>query len=351
MTKPSPGGAWHYEPNRDYVAGLAEVFRLGNAPQLAGMLLSLADPGYGHGRLTPCYLDVPALAVFAPNDGEYSSNVVESTIQLGGIDYYSILQGSARSDPLPDLSVEQFFYHADVLSGQDVGKVRAHVGTKLDRLDLLDGGFVERAIAALDATRTGGATSIWTDLFDMFIAGTGGLWEHWTSPTANDARDKFDHVRKWFAKEASDGVFRQEALRHLSEVLIKYAAVIHGARMNLDNLMGELVDRVHEWNEKTPADTKPGSWVSLADVRDWTTSVSLGSAFKVIDMIGAAASSLIPEKQLPEDQIYHKFTAYLDAADRIVRDAVGEIDALVRELDGVRKNRHDPGVDIPVWSE
>ncbi|MPZ81807.1 MAG: hypothetical protein GEV28_15970 [Actinophytocola sp.] len=348
MTHPA-GGIWRYEPNHDYVAHLDDVFRLGNAPRLAGMLLSLANPSNLTGAATPCYLDIPAIVVVAPNDGEFTSHEVTGSGQIEA-EVHSILQGSARSDPQPDLSVEQFFYHADVLSGQDVGKVREHLGTKLDSLDLTDGGFVERAVTALDGARTGDATTSWTHLFDMFGVNS-ELWNQWTGQASGAANEEFGQVRLWFNKEASDGVFRQDALRNMSGILIKYSATIHGARMNLDNLMGELVDQVNEWNDKAGSGGSSGKWVALGDIKNLADSSGLGHVFKVIDAVGQAASSLTAEKKLTGDQVYQKLKSYLDAADTIVRDAVGEVDAMTTELERTLSNRIDEGVNIPVWDE
>lgn len=348
MTHPA-GGLWHYEPNHDYVAHLDDMFRQGNAPRLAGMLLSLANPSTITGKATPCYLDIPALLPFSPNDGEFTSHEVTGSEQVGA-EAYSILQGSARSDPMPDLTVAQFFYHADVLSGQDVGKVRPHLGTKLDRLDLLDGGFVERAVTALDSTRTGDATSIWTGLMANF-AKEGVVWEAWTGAAADEAKDKFHRLRMWFCKDASDGVFRQHALREMSAVLIQYAATIHGARMNLDNLMGELVDQVTEWNDKTNLGASPGKWVALTQIASLARETALGVAFKVVEAVASSADTLSAEKQLKENQVYHKLTSYLEAAEGIVQETVGQVDALVRDLNNARRYRHDQDVDIPVWSD
>jgi hypothetical protein len=297
-------------------------------------------------------LDIPTIAVFTSNDGEYTSHEVTGSGQLDA-DVYSILQGSARSEPMPDLSVEQFFHHADVLSGQDVGKVSAHRGAKLDRLDLTDGGFIERAVTALDATRAGDTTSIWTDLKRTFLTdGTdeGSLWHHWTGQTADEAKEKFTSVGKWFAQDGSDGVFRQDALRAMSGILIKYAATIHGARMNLNNLMGELVDQVNEWNDKSPAGSA-GKWVSLSEIKNVAEGTPLGHVFKVVDAVAQAADTLTAEKELKEDQVYTKLTSYLESADGIVRNAVDEVGGILRDLDTVREGRHARDVDIPVWDQ
>lgn len=350
MTHPA-GGRWHYEPNHDYVAHLDDVFRQGNAPRLAGMLLSLASPSIATGIPTPCYLDIPAMVPFTPNDGEFNSYEVTGSGQIG-VDVYSILQGSARKDPMPDLAVEQFFYHADVLSGQDVGKLRPHLGTKLDRLDLTDGGFAERAVVALDSTRTGDTTSIWADLVGTFPADKeGGIWRHWKGQASDEAWEKFRHVRLWFHQEASDGVFRQDALREMAAVLVKYVATIHGARMNLDNLMGELVDQVNAWNDKTSVNAAAGKWVVLSQIKNLADKTPIGRAFALVDEVAKAADTYTSEKKLEENQVYGKLAAYLSSAEGIVQDTAGEIKALVRELNNVRKDRHRRDVDIPVWSE
>lgn len=349
MTHPA-GGVWRYEPNDDYVAHLDDVFRQGNAPRLAGMLLSLANPSNVTGKATPCYLDIPAMLPLTPDDAEFTSHEVTGSGQIGA-DVYSILRGSARSIPMPDLSVEQFFHHADILSGQDVGKMRPHPGTKLDRLDLVDGGFVERAVAAVDSTRTGETTVLWSRLAQIFLEqsrGEGSIWHDWTGQAADEAKQKFTDVNLWFSR-LSDGEFRQRALLGMSAILIQYAATIHGARMNLDNLMGELVDQVNEWNDKTNLGASPGKWVALTQIKNLAEPRMLGIAFKVVEAVAESADSLTAEKKLPENQVYNKLASYLEAAENIVQDTVGQVDALVRDLNHLREGREL--VDIPVWTE
>jgi hypothetical protein len=116
------------------------------------------------------------------------------------------LQGSARPDPQPDLAIEQYFYHADILTGQND---RVFLGT-----------------------------------------GDGTIWHDWTGIAAKEAKPKFEAVCMWFSRDASEGEFRQGALRDLSAILIRYAATIHGARMNR--------------NVRSP----PGHWISLSTIKD-----------------------------------------------------------------------------------
>ena len=345
-------GDWVYQPDHAYVSHLDDVFRQGNAPRLAGMLQSLANPVAITPYPTPCYLDIPAIVVVAPNDGEFTSHETSGAEQMG-TDVYSILRGSARSDPQPDLKVEQFFYHADILTGQNVGKLRDHLGTKLDKLDVVDGGYVAEVVEALDATRTGETTTFWTDLDRVFLGDStaeGTIWHDWTGAAAAEARPKFQAVGKWFTQTGSDGEFRQRALRDLAEILIRYAATIHGARMNLDNLMGELVDEVNAWNDAVDTSSQhPGNWVSLSGIKDLKDATPIGVAFKVVDAMMEAAASTSNEKELKENQVYFKLTTFLTTADQLLRDTVDQVNALVGDLDRVRDGRNVAGVDIPVW--
>lgn len=345
-------GDWMYEPNHGYVDHLDDVFRQGNAPRLAGMLMSLTEPSTITPYFTPCYLDIPAIVVVAPNDGEFTSHEVGGSEQMG-TDAYSLLQGSARSDPLPDLKVEQFFYHADILSGQNIGKLRDHLGTKLDRLDIVDGGYVAQAVEALDATRTGEATTWWTDIDRIFLGdatGEGTIWHDWTGAAADEARPRFQQVGKWFTQEGSEGEFRQRALRGLAEILIRFAATMHGARMNLDNLMGELVDEVNAWNDKVDTSNQhPGNWISLTAIKDLTKATPIGVAFSVIDAMMSAAAETTKEKELKENQVYTKLSTFLTTADELLHDTVEQVNAIIGDLDRVRDGRNVTGVGIPVW--
>lgn len=337
---------WRFEWNHGYVAHLDNVFTQGNAPRLAGMLHSLANPVRDGVELTPGYLDIPKLAFFAPDDGEYRSTEVSGSHQIDA-DMYSILQGSARKDPRPDLQVEQFFYHADILSGQKIGKVRDHPGTKLDKIELTDGGLPERVVEALDTARAGTSSSIWDDLDTNFNEGS-ALWSSWNDAGGKQAKAKFRNVHKWFSHDDS-GTFRQNALRQMSAILIQYAATIHAARISLDNLMGELVDQALAWNNQPVKDAasaarlKPGDLAALAKP-------AFNVAFAFIDTVIGAAHKR-SEEGLKGPQLYDMLGKFLHDAERIVKDTVEEVDALMRELDRVREGRSVEGVGIPVWDD
>lgn len=121
-------------------------------------------------------------------------------------------------------------------------------------------------------------------------------------------------------------------MRDLSEILIRYAATVHGARMNLDNLMGELVDEVNAWNDGVDtSEQHPGNWLSL-------------SGFKVVDAMMEAAAATSNQEQLKENQVYFKLTTFLSTADQLPR-----VNAIIGDLDRVRDGRNIAGMDIPVW--
>jgi hypothetical protein len=70
---------------------------------------------------------------------------------------YPIMQGSVHGDGSRDLGVAEFFSHAEILSGQDVGTVKGYAARDHpEALALQDGGWIERAGNALESTRKRG---------------------------------------------------------------------------------------------------------------------------------------------------------------------------------------------------
>lgn len=234
------------------ISGLLD--QSGGEPRLHGMLKSLAEADTGDPNVpVPMYVDIWKIDIDAPNDKEFRSGELITALDWNA---YSILAGSARKDPKPELVVEQFFHHADVLTGQDVGAVPPHAETVREELEVISGGWVERALDRIEearirrphqrATDDGTTFRVWADLFDHFNTDS-ALWEEsWTSGGA--ARERFEDLRRWYDGKGMLDNYRLSALEQLSNCLAGFAAVIHGARFDLDNLMGVCVDRVRAWN-------------------------------------------------------------------------------------------------------
>lgn len=341
------GFEWEYQEDHGYVSHLDDVFREGNAPKLAGMVRSLANFSEA-GTWTPRYLNIHKIEILAGNDGEYRSRsyeLVKSHEMM--CDEYSILQGSARSDPRPDLTVEQFFYHADILSGQDIGKVPEHLNLTRPHLEVIDGGWAEEAVDLIDEARVGQSDMLWADMHNLFF-GSGNLSDHWTDTAGQRAAERFADAHKWF-RGGTEGQFRQAALRELSGLLIAFAATIHGARMSLDNLMGQTVQQVEAWNNESAGADAGTAWAILSGIKNIATSTPLDKAFAFIAAVNEAVNANTTQKELAASSCYDILGSYLVHAQEIVEDAAVKVEALVATLNQVREHRHL--VTIPQWKD
>lgn len=340
------GFTWEYSENHEHVSHLDGAFRQGNAPKLAGMLLSLANFN-SSGPWTPRYLNIHKIEILAGNDGEYRSRSYELVKSHEmACDEYSILQGSARSDPRPDLSVEQFFYHADILSGQDIGKVNKHLNLTRDNLEVLPGGWAEDAVGLIDAARAGESDALWTRVRSRFDRNNGKLWDHWNDAAGKQARAKFEKVDFWF-RGGTEGQFRQAALRELSGLVIEFAATIHGARLSLDNLMGRTVQQVEAWNNESTAAGDGVAWAVLSGIKRVAAGNGLDKAFAFVDTVNGIFDTI--QKDVASTSCYDILSSYLVHAEEIVEDAAVKVEALTDRLNRVREGREYE--TIPQWKD
>lgn len=336
------------------VAHLDHVFREGNAPRLHGMLKSLAEADTGDPNVpVPMYVDIWKIDIDAPNDKEFRSGELITALDWNA---YSILAGSARKDPKPELVVEQFFHHADVLTGQDVGAVPPHAETVRKELEVISGGWVERALNRIEearicrphqrATDDGTTFTVWADLFDHFNTDS-SLWEEsWTSGGA--ARERFEDLRRWYDGKGMLDNYRLSALEQLSNCLAGFAAVIHGARFDLDNLMGVCVDRVRAWNDARPDPYENGfGWMLLSNVAGAVTAeTGLDKALIAVDVINGVTGELNRTKKIDtSEQCYDILASYLKEADAVLDAAVDGVSALNRRLHAIR----DSFPAVPAW--
>lgn len=325
---------WHYDDDPASVTHLDDVFAKGNAPALAGMLRSLANFDTV-GTWTPRYLDIHKIQILAGDDGEYRSHSYE-LVKAHEIfcDEYSILQGSARSDPLPDLHFDQFFLHADVVSGQDVGA----------------GEFAESLVDRTEAARMGQSHDEWFFLLKSFNSNNGELWSQWTDKAGQKAKEKFELAEFWHGTD-DDSDYRQNRLLKLTDLTVQFAATIHAARANLDYLMGEAVRQVHAWNASAPG---PGEesvlWVAISSIAGLASSAPAKSPVKsAIDFANALNDVITAAKgnapSLGGHGCYGILNEYLRQADQVLDEASEKAEALSAELATVR----DGIPDVPQW--
>ncbi len=337
------------------VEHLDQVFKQGNAPRFHGMLKKLAEANTSDPNFPdPVYVDIWKIDLLGPNDKEFKTGENINSLDWNA---YSILAGSARSDPKPELSVKQFFYHADILSGQDVGTVPDHAETVREDLKIISGGWVERALNRLEAARIcrpdqaatddGTTFTIWSDLFDHFNTDS-ALWdESWTAGRET-AGARFEDLRRWYDGKGMLDNYRLSSLEKLGGCLAGFAALIHGARLDIDNLMGVCVDRVHAWDAVQPDPYENGfGWALLSNIAGFATATGgLDKALIAVDVINGIAGEINRSKKTDtSEQCYDILSSYLTEADAVLDATMDGVDSLLGKLGGIR----DSYPTVPVW--
>ena len=321
---------------------LDDVFRQGNAPRFHGMLRSLAEPRKR----------VPSPRYIEPHnsgwvDGEYRTG--DEPVGYGvSYTYYSILQGSARGDGKEDLTVDQFFHHADILSGQNVGTVPDHANLIRESLKVVSGGWLESAVDRIEATRMGHSHPMWVDLVESFAKDGGYVWQYWKDKASGAAMDRFSDLHLWYGDRDPGGPYRSKGLGRLAQCLLGFAAVIHGARLDIDNLMGTCVQHVHAW-DREQAPTSEVGWALLSGIAGVATAGSaLGSAIVAVPAINTLANDIKAEKTLTGgSSCYDILNDYRHEADDVLEKAVAGVDALVDEMSTIRNEFGN--APVPRW--
>jgi len=332
---------------------LDPVFKNGNAPRFHGMVKRLAETEgtsmLGNCPPDPIYADIWGIDVLGPDDGEVRAGQV---IESSGWNEYSILAGSARKNPEPDLTVEQFFYHADVLSGQDIGVARGHHNQIRTGVEIESGGWAADAIDRIQTARAwvpgrpaddpGTSFTIWTDLLNHLGYNSSFWTDKWTGDASVAAQDSFEALRRWYGEDVEDH-FRSWGLGQLAKTLAAFAAVIHGARLNLDNLMGACVEQVKAWNrgeEQSPFADTGVAWAALSAV--------VGLAGKqvgrfdvpglTLDLLNLLFAEMESSKKLNANGCYTILANYLTEADKILDEASKAASGLVDDVHTIRSS-------------
>lgn len=131
---------------------------------------------------------------------------------------------------MKDLTIWQFFAHADVLSGQDVNAMERAcqvIETVRHRSTGRDSGYEHTAVVYRNLV---------TEFEQAFAS--------WTDAPGRLAQDRFKELQAWHE------LFDDEFFK-LSVNLVKFGAVIETARKNVNELMGNIVDALQAWSAES----------------------------------------------------------------------------------------------------
>jgi hypothetical protein len=335
---------WTYDDSYEGISHLDAVFLDGNAPRLRGMLRSLAELKYTGDTWPPRYVDVGKIEITGMDDGELRSGLTPGDVTF--YDEYPILQGSARSDPRPDLTPEDFFYYADILSGQDIGKVPEHANEIRESLKVVSGGWVGSALDRIEAARLGQSHPLWVQLVENFAKDGGYVWQFWKDDAGQAAMEQFAKLHLWHGDRDPGDLYRGQGLGRMAHCLVGYAAVIHGARLDIDNLMGACVRNVHAWDNQTQHLSDIG-WMLLSGITNVIAGVQLEKAVAAVMTINDIGQEMKHQKELQAGGCYDILENYLHEADDVLKKAVAGVEALVDE---VRAIRHEfVNAPVPKW--
>ncbi|GAA3799912.1 hypothetical protein [Amycolatopsis tucumanensis] len=338
---------WYSEDAGGPVADLDPVFRDGYAPALHGMLkaLSVVDPqGPPWGPVwahTEDLLDQSTELRSTDNNLGPSFNYRVAP----GVTLYPIMQGSVHGDGSRDLSVEEFFSHAEILSGQDVGKVKGNAGRDPAALALQDGGWIERAGSALENTRASGRSLSEYGRLETLQVGNGWWAAHWSGPPGSvphEAQARCSTINEWYDH------FRASALTVLAESLTRFGAIVHGARFNLNSLMGACVEQLEKFDAQ--GEVSPGlstGWKTYRGIVDLATAGPMAPftiTDKMIEVLQANGT-----ENLDGGGFYGTLYSFLQKADALMHRTVDEVDTLIREMNA-KFVIADADLHAPSWT-
>lgn len=270
---------------------------------------------------------------------------------------YPILQGSAHGDGSRDLIIQEFFAHADVLSGQSIGKISppsSHIG---DPPTIVDGGWLDGALAALHFPHEDAAILETSDL-KMFARESSFWMEVWfgkkgkgangADPIQYEARCRCKYLNQWIEERWGP------ALDLLSRAAIHYAAIIQGARYDLNNLMGACVAQCEDFarSRAESADeaglSESMSWRMVSGLFDVAAS-GISAPFKVVEHVEELLDKVKKDREeLGKGGYYGTLYNFLTKANDLMDATSGAVKGLTLKME----EAFDLGGDLhaPTWN-
>lgn len=327
---------WYTDDDGGPVAELDPVFRNGYAPALHGMLKALSVEPHGPpwGPVWAQFDD----PIIKPTELCSTNDNVKISVAYNTL--HPIMQGSIHGDGSRDLSVAEFFSHAEILSGQDVGKVKGYAARDHpEALALQDGGWIQRAGDALENIRISGRALSEYGHLESLQLGNAWWMQHWSGPAGSvphDAQARCSTINEWYEN------FRASSLTVLAESLTRFGAIIHGARFNLNSLMGACVDQIEKFDAEGEMNTGFSTgWKTYRGIVDLATAgpmVPFVIADKMVEVLnndGAGddkKASGNGEQSLDAGGFYGTLYSFLQKADELMHTTSEKVDTLIDEM-------------------
>lgn len=327
------------QPNHPLVAHLDPTFTGsgGHAPALAGWLEYLAHPEENTG---------PRVIEF--KDGTAFESNHKPSPDTGHVLERPVLR---------DLTIERFFAHANVLSGQQVGTLTEYgelsdaqqLGTTFDLIEELRFKYRDTKTAPEHSA------DVWTELttrLDAVIAR-----ENWDGGARDHARDRYIQLKQWYENH------RLPALAEMNQFLVRYATIIMKARADVNELMGKAVSTLEKVTATDDIDGLSFAISLLAKALDLAINLpeeAKDVAIAVKDLVTTAFNAIPKSKKNTEFGFdtgdaklgfYRFFESFIRAGDDVCWEAAGGVARLITDskhgLLFVRRG----WVPAPQWSQ
>lgn len=326
------------QPDHALVTNLDPAFAGpgGNAPALAGWLEYLAHPEENTGPRVLEFSDGSGIESNGKPDPDVAGHLLERTV-------------------LRDLTVDRFFAHADVLSGQRVGTLSpdGEISNTVElgrTYDLIEETFRKKAT---DSTRPEHSVDMWMRLTSNVDAVVSR--ENWDSGAADRARDRFIQLKQWYENHRNPG------LNSMNEYLVKYAAIILKARQDVNELMGKLVATLDSVTARSAQEGLSFAVSTLDRILNFALNPPDTAKDAVLFVSDAISSAMEPATKSTEDSgfgfdttdihlgYYRMFESFIRAGDLVCWEAADAVAKLITDAEHgmlfVRRN----WMSAPAW--
>ncbi|UJW31031.1 hypothetical protein L3Q67_38530 [Saccharothrix sp. AJ9571] len=333
---------WYEDDSSGPVEQLDPIFRDGYAPALHGMLKALSVVTDGPPVWDPVFVKAEDM-IFDPTEMPSTENnpwlnPIDPRAGAVHVTLHPILRGSAHEDGSRDLSVDEFFSHAEILTGQDIGRVAGKPGQNAEALRFegqgegeggTGGGWIKDAVTVIRRAGFSDAESLQYNKLDQLQAGSAWWGDHWTGPPGSvpaDAHARCSIIDNWQLER------RRPALGVLSDYLVRYGAILHGARFNLNSLMGACVKQLEQVDATSSVNKGlVTGWKFFSGIAGVATAGPMAGV-AAVDMMFNVLENQNGNKALEPGGFYGTLYSFLQKADELMESTSQRVGELIREM-------------------